>query len=61
MTDYDLLQKETGDKFIKALDHLEYSHNKVLTLPDDLSEMDDRLWKPGKVIHHVSLVFLIFL
>ncbi len=43
MTDYDALIKETGDKLLKALDHLEYSYNKVQALPDDLSQMDDEI------------------
>lgn len=43
MSNYDDLIIETGAKLLKALDHLEYSFNKIQNLPDDLTEMDDEI------------------
>ncbi len=41
MNNYTLLLKETGQRLVKAIDHLEYSYNKIQKLPDDLSDMDE--------------------
>jgi len=43
MTNYNALLKKTTEKLLKALTHLEYSYNKIQTLPDTLSEMDDEV------------------
>lgn len=43
MANYEALLTETVDKLNKAIGHLEYSFNKVQTLPDNLSEMDDEI------------------
>lgn len=41
MYNYQSLLDQTRDKLIKALGHLEYSYNKIQTMTDDSSQMDD--------------------
>ena len=41
MNNYVAILEELSVKLLKALDHLDYSYNKVLKLPEDLSKMDD--------------------
>jgi len=43
MANYSDLIKETGSKLLKAIDHLQYSYDKVQTLPDAVSQMDDEM------------------
>ncbi|MBB71249.1 MAG: hypothetical protein CMF50_02475 [Legionellales bacterium] len=43
MPDYEVLLKETSRKLSKALEHLDYSYNKISNLPDQLSDMDDEI------------------
>lgn len=43
MGNYQRLTEQTTEKLMKALSHLEYSYNKVQSLPDDLSQMDDEI------------------
>jgi len=43
MSNYPAMLQETSDKLLKAIDHLQYSFNKVQELPDDLVDMDDEI------------------
>ncbi len=43
MSNYQAILQETSGKLLKAIDHLEYSFNKVQKLTDDLRDMDDEM------------------
>ena len=62
MTNYAALLNETRLKLLKALEHLNYSYNKIIHLPDNLAQMDEEImqtWESFTVrFSRVSDIFI---
>lgn len=43
MSSNEAILTETAEKLRKAISHLDYSYNKIQTLPDSLSQMDEEI------------------